>query len=501
MVYATMAGLSGTFSWRDWAIQKAISVALSILTCGIGKLASIGQTATKVGALSKSAIFLKCIGQSCLQFATTVMTNIITEKVMSQISEGLIKKIVEFIETNFMNGVNETIQTRVENLYTSSQSDTEFEKKFSEMKENFDKAVGNNVIVNNSVKSICSKISSTLSSNMQTYGTLLSKTSDKRVKAVGHVINGILIVDKVWKIINGGIQTYHLVSAVVQLVNTKFEDTNKNGNAERKLKPELVKTRVGQIIQILRTKIMSKLSMLIANVVRAIVGAIVNKIASAAINATSAYINSCMKGKNPLDQNKAKSDGASKGENLKDFQENKEEKDKEAQLNDVQNNIKNPKDMLSDTNRPLGLADIQMLANQKMRNIEITDKDTGEKILVRPDGFLRKIPAFFKQAASINFKRDLESGVGHYFTARGTEMYKQVNGRNDCLLIAYNESLGRIVNANLILEERQNLNNYTLSHLDDYQRYVNDIMSRGLDEMLGGAPQIDNNTSYGQVMR
>ena len=66
MVYATMSGLSGTFSWRDWAIQKAISVALSILTCGIGKLASIGQTATKVGALSKSAIFLKCIGQSCL---------------------------------------------------------------------------------------------------------------------------------------------------------------------------------------------------------------------------------------------------------------------------------------------------------------------------------------------------------------------------------------------------------------------------------------------------
>jgi hypothetical protein len=503
MVYATMAGLSGTFSWRDWAIQKAISMALSIITCGIGKLASLGQTATKVGSLSKSAIFLRYIGQSCLQFATTVMTNIITEKTMSQISEGLIKKIVEFIETNFMNGVNETIQTRVESLYISSQSDKEFEKRFSEMRENFDKAVGNDVILNNSVKSICTRISSTLSSNMQTYGTLLAKSSDKRVKAVGNIVNGVLIVDKVWRIINGGIQTYHLVNAVVQLVNTKFEDTNKNENApsNRKLKTELVKTRVEQIIQILRSKIMSKLSMLIANVVRAIVGAIVNKIATVAVNATSAFINSCMKGKNPLEQNKANKDDVNKGENVKDFQDSKEEKDNEAQLNDVQNNIKNPKDSLSDDNRPLGLADIRMLANQKMRNIEITDKDTGEKIIVRPEGFWRKIPAFFKQAASINFKRDYETGVGHYFTAKGTEMYKQVNGRNDCLLIAYHESLGRTVNEGMIRRERENLINYTLSHSDDYQRYVHDILSRGLDLMLGGVPQIDGKTSYGQVMR
>ena len=142
-----------------------------------------------------------------------------------------------------------------------------------------------------------------------------------------------------------------------------------------------------------------------------------------------------------------------------------------------------------------------MLANQKMRNIEIFDKDTGEKILVQPEGFWRKIPAFFKQSASINFKRDLESGVGHYYTARGTEMYKQVNGRNDCLLISYHESLGRTVNEDMIRQERDTLSKYTLSHLDDYQRYVQDIMNRGMDQMLGGAPQIDDNTSYDQVKK
>lgn len=50
MVYATMAGLTGTFSWKDWAIQKAISVAISIVTGGIGILAAPAKVAAKVGS-------------------------------------------------------------------------------------------------------------------------------------------------------------------------------------------------------------------------------------------------------------------------------------------------------------------------------------------------------------------------------------------------------------------------------------------------------------------
>ena len=255
-----------------------------------------------MGALSKSAIFFKCIGNSCFTFATTCLTNVITEKVMMEINEGLAKKIVEFIEKNFLGGVNETSEKSVKHLYVSSLDDAEFEKKFSKMKENFDKAVGNDVVVNNSINSMCGKVSSTLSSNMQAYGNLLSKTSDSRVKAVGQVINGVLIVDKVWKVINSGIQTYNLISAVVHLVDTKFE--NKEEATGRNIKPELVKTRIGQINQILRAKIMSKVSARISAIVRAIVGIIVNKIANIAISATNALINSCMKGKNPLEQSK-----------------------------------------------------------------------------------------------------------------------------------------------------------------------------------------------------
>lgn len=200
MVYATMAGLSGTFSWRDWAIHKTLSICLSLLTFGIGKLATIGQQTMKVGSLSRSAIFFKCILQSCLTFATTCLTNIITEKVMVQISDGVVKKIVDFIENNLLTGVNDAIKNRVEYLYTSSSDDKDFVAKFKEFKTNFEKAVGKDVLVSNNVNSMCSQVSSTLANNLQSYGSLLANTSDKRVKAVGTTIKAVVIIDKIWKV-------------------------------------------------------------------------------------------------------------------------------------------------------------------------------------------------------------------------------------------------------------------------------------------------------------
>ena len=50
MLYGTVAGLTGTFSWKDWSIQKVICVALSIATGGMGALASIDKATIKIGS-------------------------------------------------------------------------------------------------------------------------------------------------------------------------------------------------------------------------------------------------------------------------------------------------------------------------------------------------------------------------------------------------------------------------------------------------------------------
>ncbi|CAF4841797.1 unnamed protein product [Rotaria sp. Silwood1] len=94
MVYATMAGLSGTFSWKDWAIQKAISFSISLLTCGIGKLAAMGTTVAAVGSVSITAIFTRVVKTAVFEFATTYLTKIIDEKINETMKAALIPKVV-----------------------------------------------------------------------------------------------------------------------------------------------------------------------------------------------------------------------------------------------------------------------------------------------------------------------------------------------------------------------------------------------------------------------
>ena len=55
MVYATSAGIKGSFSWKDWGIQKAISLALAIATFGMSALASCVEKAAIAYAASRNA--------------------------------------------------------------------------------------------------------------------------------------------------------------------------------------------------------------------------------------------------------------------------------------------------------------------------------------------------------------------------------------------------------------------------------------------------------------
>ncbi|CAF4383277.1 unnamed protein product [Rotaria sp. Silwood2] len=98
MVYTTMAGISGSFSWKEWTIQKSVSMSLSIMTAGIRRLASVRNTATNAndeefekdfnemkrnlnGALGKNLILLQQFdnirGQviSCLQNSYQVLVS------------------------------------------------------------------------------------------------------------------------------------------------------------------------------------------------------------------------------------------------------------------------------------------------------------------------------------------------------------------------------------------------------------------------------------------
>ncbi len=116
MVYATMAMISGKFSWKDWIAQKIISFALSILTAGIATLANIGKTAAKVGSLSTMALVGKILVRCLVDVAVSVLSNILTEAAVSEIQKNIIDKIVGEVLDGLSSKVSSSLEKDLEEL-------------------------------------------------------------------------------------------------------------------------------------------------------------------------------------------------------------------------------------------------------------------------------------------------------------------------------------------------------------------------------------------------
>ncbi|CAF3674935.1 unnamed protein product [Rotaria sp. Silwood1] len=501
MIYATMAGLSGKFSWKDWAIQKSISFSISIMTAGIGRLASVGNTAAKLGSVSRTAMMTKLVGKAAGQFATTCLTNIITEKIMEQIQEGVIQKVVNIIEENFLKKVINLLENKIEILYANSKNEEEFEKTFEIMKKDIEGALGRNLILPQQFDNIRVQVISSLKNSYQVLSNGLKKSNSKYAKIAATAIQAIFMINQIWNILQPVLQFHHAYNTFISIIEGATKKIDENTNKEN-INYTLVRARAEQLNNIIKGYISTKLTKELDKILRQIINGTLKQIGKAIAQTAKEMIKSEFKGKNPVDtleqlnQNK-KTDGKSQVSVEQPLTELKIKNEKEDQTKreDLQNNIKNPKDLsedylkkVQDKDRALDRADIQMLANSKARNIIVYNVNTDEKEMIRPSG-LRRIPAFFKQTAEIKYKVDKNGDVGHYYTARGKETYIQMNGRKDCLLIAYHESLGRKVNESMIQQGREELHQYTARRSYNYIRYRKQIDFLGQSHMLGGAQQ------------
>ncbi|CAF1411613.1 unnamed protein product [Adineta steineri] len=501
MVYATMAGLSGNFSWKDWAIQKAISLSLSIMSAGLGKLASTGSTAAKLGSVSRAAMISKIVGKAGLQFATTCLTNIITEKIMEQIQDGVIQKVVSCIEEMFLKGINESIKNKVEILYINSKNNIkEFEKSFEEMKKDIEGALGRNLILPQQFDNIRVQVVSSLQNSYQvltdglnTEG--LKKSNSKYAKIAANTIQATLMINKLWSMIQSILQFNHAYKALKDIIEGATNKIDKNNNREN-LNDNIVEARSKQMNDIIKEYIRNKLTRELDRVIRQIVSGTLKRIGKAVGQIAKDMINSQFNGKNPVDvlkqANQNKSESQVSVEPSSNTDKSKNEKEEQAKRESLQNDVQNLKDLsgyskeeVTNKDRPLGLADLKMLAQSKSRNIVAYNTDTGETEIIRPSG-LRRIPALFKQSAKINYKADENGAVGHYFTGRGTETYTQINGRKDCMIIAYNESLRRTVNESMIQQERDKLYRHINRNRQEFDRCREEIYRSGRDAMAGG---------------
>lgn len=93
MVYAVQTGLTGSFSWRAYAMHKVVSLAISFATCGIGKLFKLGKEVAK-GVTKKGVT--KLVGKMVAEGAFFAAAEVGIDKLLEEARKFA---IVRFADT------------------------------------------------------------------------------------------------------------------------------------------------------------------------------------------------------------------------------------------------------------------------------------------------------------------------------------------------------------------------------------------------------------------
>jgi len=177
--YGLQAMISGEFSWAQYGVHKAVSMAISIVTCGVGAYFSSGATAagsllkTATVQMAKSAarkliakaIFGKFVKTMVRQLASVGM-NIAVDKVR----EALIDKILDNISEMIVKTTDELIEKEYGKL----------KKKIDEL---FNASSGFQQAMKN-IESINTKVMQTLSNSFVEISNLVLAITEKAAETV-----------------------------------------------------------------------------------------------------------------------------------------------------------------------------------------------------------------------------------------------------------------------------------------------------------------------------
>ncbi|XP_017266578.1 uncharacterized protein LOC108232940 [Kryptolebias marmoratus] len=112
-IYGIEALVTGDFSWKSWAIEKAISIGVSLISCGIGKLIAKGFKACKM-ALKGLGKKLKALPKFFSR-QTKNSLSVVTKTNMKNAVKSAAKKIVEEVIIQGLGKAEEEILKQILN--------------------------------------------------------------------------------------------------------------------------------------------------------------------------------------------------------------------------------------------------------------------------------------------------------------------------------------------------------------------------------------------------
>lgn len=159
-----------------------------------------------------------------------------------------------------------------------------------------------------------------------------------------------------WKIINVGIQVQNIVLAVANVFDESSK-TESSSTAKRTLKASIIADRVNGLNDLIKSKLIAKISQQVAVLVQQMVGLVVSSMINAAASMTSSLLKKATgQGRNPLERPNEQQGGGN-SQMLRDLEggnaQQGNEQESQAKRDKLQNDIIDPRESLPKNDKVL----------------------------------------------------------------------------------------------------------------------------------------------------
>jgi hypothetical protein len=479
MVQGTIGMITGNFSILDWLKSKAINLLISILCAGLSTLAVTGSA---VGQLTTCQSFCKSLARAAIQVVVQVAGELISTYGISKLME----LVHASIESNLRSFIREKldfnqIKDKLKEI-RKNKGNIAFKKALNE----FDRNISQNVLKDQSVKELISHLYS-LANNFNKIlksidgGDWKKKLAQSLASSairlsIDTAVNGLKLLE-IPKVIQD-------VKFVIQSSLEKFDQTLQ---IEKDFKQELNDNQSKSIDNEI-DRICDSVSNRITNDLLGFISGLANGVFKTGVSLSSEAISTKLD--RVLDKHFEKSNQIKYIPRRALLSKNEQVENEKSQIEkeNLENGVVSPKEI---ENEELNLADVQLESNKDGRTILILDQTTKKIIIINPTNVSGKFEAIFKQRAKIIFdKNDGEDGSGHFRSGRAQEDYIESDeNKNNCLLIAIKESLGKKLDEDYIDHKRESHENYKHKHSYSYTKNEIVFKTEGYEHIIGGAGQ------------
>ena len=296
MVYATIAGITGTFSWKEWAIQKAISVAISIATAGIGALAAPAKIAVKVGSAARYSTFAKTLAKAAGEFVVNAAAGIVTDVLLADVQERVVATIVNEIEKKLFSQITEKLRVQLVELATHKSSDDEFHEHSQKIVQELQSALGlNNTTVSDAFDQLGFAVASSLKKNYKAIANNLSKSKSVWAKMASAGMKAASMAEMIYTAINLGVSLARAVDAMVKLAD--IQPTGEAVRSESDVDDTIVQRELDEIRQCFQQFAQKQLQQKLKGVLQSTIKGSMKGVARAGQKTVSGHLKRTFNGK------------------------------------------------------------------------------------------------------------------------------------------------------------------------------------------------------------